>query len=180
LLTLHGDQGRAVIESTQGLELVWVQLLERACPLPELARDHRLLGSRRGGAVAAQARFLAPLLDARKRVEKEPELEARIAALDATQLRDRMRGVLQAIARDAFPGSHPDRRALEAEFEEAMTVFFRELDAMETAATHFRGAPEAIRFSAWRAWVERVLSAYAVADNAWADAARFLPGPFDS
>lgn len=175
-LTVHGDQGRAAVESKEGLELVWVQLLERACPLPELARDHRLLGSRRGGSVAAQARFLSPLLDARKRIEKHPDLESRIAALDARQLRDRVNTALQAIAADTFPGSHPDRRALEAELEEAMSAFFRQLESVEAAATHFRAAPEAIRFSAWRDWVNRVADAYALADGAWAAASRFIPG----
>lgn len=176
-LTVHGDMGRAAVESKQGLELVWVQLLERACPLPELARDHRLLGSRRGGSVAAQARFLSPLLDARKRIEKQPDLESRIAALDAGQLRDRVNTALQAIAADTFPASHPDRRALEAEFEEAMSAFFSQLESVDAAAAHFRGAPEAIRFSAWRDWVNRVVDAYALADGAWATASRFIPAP---
>lgn len=176
-LIVHGDLGRAVVESREGLELVWVQLLERACPLPELVRDHRLLGSRRGGSVAAQTRFLGPLLDARKRIEKEPDLESRIAALDAKQLRDRVNAVMLAIARDSFPASHPDRRALEAELEESMAVFFRELDSVDAAAAHFRNSPEAIRFSAWRDWIERVVHAYALADSAWASASRFLPGP---
>lgn len=175
-LTVHGEQGRAAVESKDGLELAWVQLLERACPLPELARDHRLLGSRRGGSVAAQARFLSPLLDARKRIEKEPDLESRIAALDARQLRDRVTAALQAIAADTFPASHPDRRALEAELEEAMGAFFRQLESVDAAATNFRGAPEAIRFSAWRDWVNRVVDAYATADGAWATASRFIPG----
>ena len=179
-LTVHGDPGRVVVESKEGLELVWVQLLERACPLPELARDHRLLGSRRGGSVAAQTRFLGPLLDARKRVEKQPDLESRIAALDARQLRDRVNAVLQTIARDTFPASHPDRRALEAELEEAMTAFFVQLDSVHEAAAHFRGAPEAIRFSAWREWVARVVHAYALADGAWASASRVLPGSHGS
>ena len=179
-LTVHGDQGRAVVESKEGLQLVWVQLLERACPLPELVRDHRLLGSRRGGAVSAQTRFLGPLLDARKRIEKEPDLESRIAALDARQLRDRVNAALETIARDMFPASHPDRRALEAELEEAMAAFFRQLDSVDAAAAHFRGAPEAIRFSAWREWVARVMHAYALADGAWASASRFLPGSQNS
>ena len=179
-LTVHGDQGRVVIESKEGLELVWVQLLERACPLPELARDHRLLGSSRGGSVAAQTRFLGPLLEARKRVEKQPDLESRIAALDARQLRDRVNAALQTIARDTFPASHPDRRALEAELEEAMTAFFVQLDSVDQAAAHFRGAPEAIRFSAWREWVARVVHAYALADGAWASASRVIPGSHSS
>ena len=175
-LTVHGEQGRVIVDSKQGLELVWVQLLERACPVPELARDHRLLGSRRGGSVGAQARFLGPLLEARKRLEKEPDLESRIAALDAMQLRNRVVASLHAIARDAFPASHPDRRALEAELEEVMSGFFRELDHVHAAAMTFRNAPESIRFNAWRDWVARVLNAYALADGAWATATRFLPG----
>ena len=177
MLTVHGPQGRAVVESKQGLELVWVQLLARACPLPELARDHRRLGSRRGGSIGAQSRFLAPLLDARKRLEKEPDLESRIAALDARQLRDRVVGSIQAIARDAFPASEPDRRALEAELEEVMAAFFNELDSVHAAAAVFHAAPEPIRFNAWREWMARVHHAYALADGAWATAARFLPDP---
>jgi hypothetical protein len=176
-LTVHGAQGRAVIESKQGLELAWVQLLERACPFPELARDHRLLGSRRGGSVGAQSRFLGPLLDARKRLEKQPDLESRIAALDAMLLRDRVVASIQAIARDAFPASQPDRRALEAELEEVLAAFFRELDSVHAAAAIFHAAPESVRFNAWRDWVARVLHAYALADGAWATAARFLPDP---
>ena len=174
-LTVHGDQGRAAVESKEGLELVWVQLVERACPLPELARDHRLLGSRRGGSVAAQSRFLGPLLDARKRLEQEPDLETRVALLDARKLHDRVLAALGTIASDTFPGSHPDRRALEAELEESMTGFFRQLESVEAAAKYFRGAPEAIRFSAWREWASRVVDAYALADGAWATASRFIP-----
>ena len=175
-LTVHGEQGRAVVESKEGLELAWVQLIERACPLPEVARDHRLLGSRRGGSVAAQARFLRPLLDARKRIEKEPDLETRVALLDANQLRERVVAALGTIASDTFPASQPDRRALEAELEEAMTGFFRQLESVDAAAKSFRGAPETIRFSAWREWANRVVDAYSQADGAWAAASRFIPG----
>jgi hypothetical protein len=174
-LTVHGAQGRAAVESNEGLEFAWVCLIERACPLPELARDHRLLGSRRGGSVAAQARFLAPLLDARKRIEKEPDLETRVALLDAKQLRDRVVAALGTIARDTFPASQPDRRALEAELEEAMTGFFRQLESVDAAAASFRRAPEAVRFSAWREWANRVVDAYSRADGAWATASRFIP-----
>jgi hypothetical protein len=70
VLTVHGETGNAVVESMRGLDLAWVSLVERACPLPELARGHRLLGSRRGGSIDAQARFLAPLLQARRLVQE--------------------------------------------------------------------------------------------------------------
>jgi hypothetical protein len=176
-LTLHGEPGHVAIQSADGLEHAWVHLLERVCPLPELARGHRLLGSRRGGSVDAQARFIAPLLQARRRLEDESDLEARVAAMDARALRKRIGSALEAIAKDAFPSSHPDRRGLEAELGEAMTALFAELDAMEAAAAHFRNAPESIRFVAWREWVSAVSSAFAVADTGWASAARLLPGP---
>ena len=177
-LTVHGGAGSVHIEAGRGLEFAWIRLLQRVCPLPEVARGHRLLGSRRGGSVDAQARFLAPLMQARRRIESEADLEARVAAIEARALRERIAVSLQAIARDAYPGSHPDQRGLEAELEEAMAPFFAGLDAMESAATHFRSAPETIRFIAWREWVSAVSTACALADSGWASAARLLPGSF--
>ncbi len=174
-LTVHGNAGNAVVESVRGLDQAWVALVERACPLPELARGHRLLGSRRGGSMDAQARFLAPLLQARRRVEEESDLDARVSALDTKVLRERFDAALKTIARDAYPSSHPDRRGLEAELEEAMASFFHGLDVMESAAVHFRAAPEPIRFIAWRDWVSAVANAFTLADSGWANAARLLP-----
>lgn len=178
VLAIHGEPGHAAVEAKHGLEHAWVQLIARTCPIPELARAHRLLGSRRGGSVDAQARFLAPLLQARKRLEEAVDLESRIAAIDARALRDRVLGALQAIAKDAHPTNHPDRRGLEAELEDNMAPLFAALDAMDGAATHFLIAPESIRFIAWREWVSAVANAYALADTGWADASRLLPGAF--
>ena len=174
-LTVHGAAGKAVLESGRGLEQAWVSLIERACPLPELTRAHRLLGSTRGGPVDLQARFLAPFLQARRRLEEEGDLDARVATLDAGALRERLDGALRAIARDAFPSSHPDRRGLEAELEEAMAPFYEGLAAMELAAGVFRSAPESIRFIAWRDWVSAASRVFALADRGWASAARLLP-----
>ena len=177
MLTIHGQEGKAVIESARGLDHAWVQLIERTCPLPELARTHRLLGSRRGGSADAQAKLLAPLLQARKRVEEARDLEARIEALPARALRERVSNALENIARDVYPASHPDRRGLEAELGEALMPFFAGLDALESAAQHFRSAPEASRFVAWRGWVVAVSNAFTLADSGWASAARLLPTP---
>jgi hypothetical protein len=176
-LTIHGEPGYVAIESARGLEFEWVQLVERACPVPELARAHRMLGSRRGGSQDAQAKFLAPLLQARKRVEDAKDLESRVAALEARALRERIDTALRAIAKDAHPASAPDRRGLEAELDEAMAAFFAGLMAMDSAAQTFRSAPEAIRFLAWRQWVEAVSSAFTLADTGWASAAQLLPPP---
>jgi hypothetical protein len=176
-LTVHGNAGTVAIESGHGLDLAWVSLIGRVCPLPELARSHRLLGSRRGGSVDAQARFLAPLLQARRRVEDESDLDARVTTFEAKTLRDRLASAIQAIAKDACPASSPDRRGLEAELEEAMAPLFERLGALEVAAETFRSAPESIRFAAWRDWVAVVSNVFALADSGWASAAQLLPRP---
>jgi hypothetical protein len=174
-IIVHGEPGRVILEAPHGLDQAWPFLVARACPLPELARVHRLLGSRRGGAVDQQARFLAPLLQARKRLEDVADLDTRVAALDARALRERLDAVIAGIAQDAYPASHPDRRALEAELEEAMAPLFGSLDSIHSAARDFRNAPEAVRFVAWRDWVAAVARVFALADSGWASAARYLP-----
>ena len=174
-LTLHGAPGTIVMESSRGLQHAWASLLAFACPLPELVRDHRLLGSRRGGHVGLQAKFLAPLLQARKRLEAEGDLDTRVALLEARALRERMATVVQNLAKDIYPVSHPDRRGLEAELEEALDSMFRAIDAIESAATAFRDAPEEVRFTAWRRWVSAVSNVFTLADRSWANAARLLP-----
>lgn len=175
-ISIHAGADSATIEATRGLQDAWVTLVARACPLPELARGHRLLGSRRGGPADAQGRFMAPLVQARRRLEEGADLDARVAALDARALRERIDLALQAIAKETYPVSLPDRRALEAELEETMTAFFASLDALETTARGFRGAAEPVRFSAWRDWVTAVASVFAEADRGWSGVARLLPG----
>ena len=174
-ITLFGLPGNMVLASDRGLEHAWATMVERSCPLPELARSHRLLGSRRGGAVDRQAKFLAPLLQARRRLEEEADLDARVATLDAKALRERIDAALRTLASEAFPSSNPDRRGLEAELEEAMASLFSGMDSMERAAKHFRSAPDQTRFTAWRDWVTAVTRVYALADTSWASTAKLLP-----
>jgi hypothetical protein len=172
---IHGEPGSVTIEANRGLQHAWVSLVSFACPLPELARGHRLLGSRRGGHVDLQSKFLAPFVQARKRLEEEADLDARVATLDARALRDRLAAAVQGFATIAYPTSLPDRRALEAELEEALASLFSGISAMESAAGHFRKASEDVRFMAWRAWVSAVARVFALADESWASAARLLP-----
>lgn len=175
-ITLHGEPGTVVLESHRGLEQAWASLVELACPLPELARAHRLLGSTRGGHVELQPKLLAPLLQARKRLETETDLDARVTTFDARALRERLVAALQSLAKDSYPASQPDQRALEAELEEAMDSLFVGLDAVESSAGLFRSAPEAVRFIAWRDWVATVSNVFTLADTGWASAARLIPG----
>lgn len=174
-MDIHGEPGSVTLEADRGLQHAWVSLVSFACPLPELARGHRLLGSSRGGHVDLQAKFLAPFVQARKRLEEEADLDARVATLDARALRERVYAALQGFAKDAHPSSQPDRRALEAELEEALGSLFDGISAMESVAGHFRKAPEAIRFMAWRDWMSAVSNVFALADSSWASASRLLP-----
>jgi hypothetical protein len=174
-LTIHGAGGSVSMETTSRLDTAWTALVARACPIPEFARSHRRLGSRRGGALGAQARFLAPLLQARRDLQAEPDLERRVASLSAGLLRDRLRQVLVALAADAYPGSAPDRRGLLAELTEAMSALFDRIDVMESAAGRFMAAADAARFDAWREWVSAVSAVYRSADLGWIDASGVLP-----
>jgi hypothetical protein len=122
-----------------------------------------------------QVKFLAPLLQARKRIEEIADLDTRVAALDARALGERMLAAIQAIAKDVYATSDPDRRAMEAELEEAMSSLFAELQAMHAAAQVFRNAPEAVRFTAWRDWVSIVGRVFVLADHGWAHAAHLFP-----
>jgi hypothetical protein len=176
-LTLHGASGSATLEAQSGLDSAWAALLAHACALPEFARGHRALGSRRGGSPGAQARFLAPLLQARKRLEDERDLDMRVAAFEARTLRERIESALQQIARDAYPDSHADRRALQAELEESMEVLFASLDALGDAGEAYRRAAEHVRFNAWREWVAVAARVFAAADAAWCEAAKLIPNP---
>jgi hypothetical protein len=66
-LVLCSRGGNVTLTSNYTLAGLWRELLDRACALPELARGARTVGSRRGGDPATQARFFAPLLEARRR-----------------------------------------------------------------------------------------------------------------
>ena len=174
-LEIHGEPGSVTLEASRGLQYAWVSLVSFACPLPELARGHRLLGSKRGGHVDLQAKFLAPFVQARRRLEEEADLDARVLTLDARALRERLYAAVQGFAKDAHPSSQPDRRALEAELEEALASLFDGISAMDSAAGHFRNAPEAVRFMVWREWMSAVSNVFALADSSWASAVRLLP-----
>ena len=105
-LVVHGVDGRVVMETEAGLETAWVALVSRACPLPEFTRGYRRLGSRRGGTPETQARFLGPLLQARRQLEEEADLDRRVAVLEAKALRARLRRPSSRLLRMRSPTAH--------------------------------------------------------------------------
>lgn len=176
-LALHGAGGTLTIESDRALDRLWASLVQRACPVPEFTRGLRTLGSRRSVAHADEARFFAPLLQSRRLMEAEGELERRLATFPASVMRERLEHLLATLAGEAHPESAPERRALEAELLEASEPLLARLDDVAVAAGRFTRAPEAQRFDAWRAWVAEVAGVFAEADRSWARIVQVLPSP---
>jgi hypothetical protein len=177
VLSLHSAWGHVELEGEDGLERAWTALLALACELPEFTRGLRVLGSRRGGNTAAQARFFAPLLQARRRLEDEPDLDRRLLTFDGRVVGQRLSQVLQTLAAECFPNSASDRRALEAELFEATEPLFLRLHGLEGASSRLRAAVDAVRFDAWRSWVAAVAVIFTEADRSWSAATRVLPLP---
>jgi hypothetical protein len=181
-LFIYSAAGVLELEGDTGLERAWVSLTALSCPIPEFTRGLRTLGSRRVGArkavhadASAQTRFFAPLLQARRRLEQEGDLDRRLTAFEAPLLAERMTQVLTLLAAEYYPGSAPDRRALEAELFEAAAPLFAGLDALQVAEERYRGAADERRFVAWRAWTGDVAAVFADADRSWRAAFPLLP-----
>jgi len=174
-LVIHGDAGRVTMDAESSLEDAWVALVERACPLPEFTRSYRHLGSRRGGPPEVQARILAPLLQLRRQVHEERDLERRVAAIDAQVIRQRLLDAIATLANDSYPGSAPDRRGITVELEEALAPLFEGIERVGTAGERFRASGPDRRFHAWREWVEEASRMFAEADRAWLSATGVIP-----
>lgn len=175
-LTLHGEAGTLTITAKVRLDALARALVDRACPIPELARGHRRLGSPRGGALEAQAKFLAPFMQVRRDLQAERDLERRVTSLKAGVLRERLNEVLTGMASEAYPTSAPDRRGLRAELDEAMAPISAAIDRVDQAARAFIAMDESKRFDGWRAWITRVAELYSLADRAWLEVSSLVPG----
>lgn len=174
-LIVHAAEGRLALAADAGMERAWAALVARGCALPEFTRGLRALGPRRAISPEAHARFFAPLLQARRRLAEEDDLDRRVEAFRATDLRERIDRVLTEIASAAHPRSAPERRSLEAELREETQRLTVALGALGEAASAFGGAEESARFDQWRAWVNAVSHVFVEADRAWDGIARVLP-----
>lgn len=176
-LVVHAAGGHLAMQSDEGMERAWAALLEHGCALPEFTRGLRALGPRRAASPEAHARFFAPLLQARRRLAEEGDLDARVAAFRATDLRERMDRTLTEIAAAVHPRRAPERRSLEAELRDESLGLAAALGALGEAAVAFERADTPTRFDRWRAWVGAVSLVFAEADRAWGGIARALPPP---
>ena len=173
-------QGSVIISCRDGRSLVAAtgepgafrgRLLAACRALPEVTRALRALGSRRGarrGRVAssdAEARFFAPLIEARRGSMEARDAESVIAAFDAVRLARVIEGVVREFA-ERLAGGHPARRrALEAELTDATEELSAALTALK--ATAALAAADVDDLGRWRAWAAAVQSVFEAADRTW-------------
>lgn len=173
-VTMFGAPGWIRGAGAPGLDAFWVALQERACALPELTTGLRALGSHRGGDAERQARFFAPLLQARRRLEEQREIRWRLAAFEALALRRRVEETVRELAAERYPESPPAERALAACLIDECAPLFMALDALGEAAALVAGSDDAGRFAAWRVWTGRAREVFEAADRAWGASLRWL------
>jgi hypothetical protein len=149
--------------------------------LPELMASLRIFGSRRRlshahEALADQeARFLAPLLDARRAAANAVSRIQVVAAFDSRRIAALVDATLRAFAAERFQTRPPARRAFEAElFEivEPLRVALRELRERAEEVTAAR--EPAAEYALFTEWLEQLRAAFRAADASWLPLAEAL------
>jgi hypothetical protein len=156
------------------LRALGLQLLDRACAMPELTRGLKSLGSARGTPAAAHDRWFAPLLAARRSVEGVSDPARQVMLLDAAQLTKEIERAIAEIAAAQAPGDAAEQRAVEAALEEEAEGVFTAITLMGLAGDALRGGALDTRIADWRRWVDTVRAVFAAADEAWAGIASEL------
>jgi len=163
----HGDAVHA--DGTPRLAALAREISGQVCTLPELTRPLRSLGSRRAQLGSEHDLFFAPLLAARRRGERAADIRARLRAFDAGAITTALDGAISEFAKDRFPRSAPDRRALEAELLEIAIPLRTALDSLELYAKRAVDTPGAddTVFVRWRSWCGAVQEVFERADRCW-------------
>ena len=94
------------------------RILERACKVPEFTRSSRHLGSPFLPTPPGAKRLLQLLLGARRELATHGHPLAQVRTFDAEGLASAVRGIAAELARDCYPASQPESRALEWRFLE--------------------------------------------------------------
>lgn len=149
------------------LRALGLQLLDRACEMPELTRGLKSLGSSRGTPIEAHDRWFAPLLAARRSVQGVSDPARQVALLDATSLAREVERAIAEIAATRAPGNAAEQRAIEAALEEEAESLFTAISIMGVSGDALLGGALDTRIADWRRWVETVRAVFAAADEAW-------------
>ena len=171
-LTLYLRDGDVVeLTGPARLSAVADAIEDDARALGEMTRGLRSLGARRRGAASGgeQSRFFAPLLKARRLAEKARAGRGPdpLAAFDGEALREAIGSAVAELARERYPTSAPDRRALEAELEECAEPLLGGMSSIIEVANAVRRGPDDSRLVHWRAWSREVRTLFERADRCW-------------
>jgi hypothetical protein len=168
-LTLQLRDDVVDVEGSARLAMIAREIATTVCMLPELTRPLRGLGSRRGRPGSEHDRFFSPLLTARRRCERAADPPARLRAFDAAAIRGSLNDMISTMARERYPKSAPDRRALEAELLEIAEPLMASLDELDGATRRATGpvAGGERGFVYWRSWCSAVRDVFKCADSCW-------------
>lgn len=173
-LTLFQGEDDLVLRGPRELNRAWGLLLQRACEMPEMTRGLRGLGRSGGDSAALQQRFFEPLLLARRALQEAQAPEFRIRKFDPVEMTAKLRATILDLASHVYPESPPDRRALEAEFEDYLEPVIESLEALRDEASLVESSEPRQRFTAWREWTRQLRRVFMEADRSWAQIARSL------
>lgn len=167
VLTLYLADDELQLQAAEGLDRAWHTLTQRACALPEVTRGLRGLATPYGAWVDSHARYFAPLLQARRRLEGDEPMDWKVAGFDTAVLAERMRAVLAALALERYASRPPYRRALEAGLLHASEPMFQQMERLALAARAVHEGDDARRFVEWRTWAAEVRALFVDADRSW-------------
>ena len=180
-LTLFFGDGTVVLAGEGRLGAAARDIVARACAPGELTLALRSLGSHRRGADDFQRRYFEPLLSARRKLDRASEPNAQVAALDARALKTAYHELAHRIAERSAGRAASDKRALEAQLDEALGPLVAALDALEAAASALRTSAAETTISAWREWTTLARATFSAADRCWPHVAHLVvgwhPGP---
>ncbi len=172
LLTLY-ILGGDIVElhgSAAAIERLARDILRARTRLPELTLPLRAFAS--VGAGEEQARFFAPLLDARRRAEEgarsaRDPLATQLRAFDAGRLKQAVVATVQALAAGRWVVDGGDRRALHERLRELVEPLESSLDSLGNSARALRNEPGEYLFARWQEWKEALRLVFSESDRAW-------------
>lgn len=135
--------------------------------LPELTRPLRALGAARWLRDADHARFLTPLLSARRSASRVRTTEGHVAAFQAERLRRALTEAVEQMAAARHPRSAPERRAFAARVTDAGAAVWTALGALDASGVALTAAGTEERAAAWTAWVAALQRLFLAADAWW-------------
>ncbi len=135
--------------------------------LPELTRPLRALGAARWLRDADHARFLTPLLSARRSAARVRTTEGHVAAFQVERLRRALTEAVEQMAAARHPRSAPERRAFAARVTDAGAAVWTALDALDASGVALTAAGTEGRAAAWNAWVTALQRLFLAADAWW-------------